>query len=427
MSLTVEKLEGNMAKLTIEATAEEFENALNRAYLKNKNQITLQGFRKGKAPRAMIERVYGEGVFFEDAANLLIPDAYAAALETEEGKELDIVSRPEIDLVQVKKGEPFIFTAEVALRPKAALGAYKDLGIEKKPAEVTEEDINAELDRVREQNSRMITVEDRPVQDKDIVTIDFEGFMDGTPFEGGKGEDYNLTIGSHSFIDTFEDQLIGKNTGDDCEVNVTFPENYQAAELAGKPALFKVKIKKIQEKELPELNDEFAEEVSEFDTLSEYKEDVRKKLAEQKEEAAKGEYRTEVLKKIVENAEMVIPDPMIDYEAENMVNDYAQRLKMQGLSIDMYMQYTGQTMDQLKDQMKDQARTRIENSVVLEAIAEAENIEVSDEDIDAEIKKMAENYQMEEDKLKEMMSEREKDSMRTDLKLQKALDLITEI
>ncbi|MBQ6679849.1 MAG: trigger factor [Lachnospiraceae bacterium] len=427
MSLTVEKLEGNMAKLTIEATAEEFENALNRAYLKNKNQITLQGFRKGKAPRAMIERVYGEGVFFEDAANLLIPDAYAAALETEEGKELDIVSRPEIDLVQVKKGEPFIFTAEVALRPKATLGAYKDLGIEKKPAEVTEEDINAELDRVREQNSRMITVEDRPVQDKDIVTIDFEGFMDGTPFEGGKGEDYNLTIGSHSFIDTFEDQLIGKNTGDDCEVNVTFPENYQAAELAGKPALFKVKIKKIQEKELPELNDEFAEEVSEFDTLSEYKEDVRKKLADQKEEAAKGEYRTEVLKKIVENAEMVIPDPMIDYEAENMVNDYAQRLKMQGLSIDMYMQYTGQTMDQLKDQMKDQARTRIENSVVLEAIAEAENIEVSDEDIDAEIKKMAENYQMEEDKLKEMMSEREKDSMRTDLKLQKALDLITEI
>ena len=427
MSLTVEKLEGNMAKLTIEATAEEFENALNRAYLKNKNQITLQGFRKGKAPRAMIERVYGEGVFYEDAANLLIPDAYAAALETEEGKELDIVSRPEIDLVQVKKGEPFIFTAEVALRPKATLGAYKDLGIEKKPAEVTEEDINAELDRVREQNSRMITVEDRPVQDKDIVTIDFEGFMDGTPFEGGKGEDYNLTIGSHSFIDTFEDQLIGKNTGDDCEVNVTFPENYQAAELAGKPALFKVKIKKIQEKELPELNDEFAEEVSEFDTLSEYKEDVRKKLAEQKEEAAKGEYRTEVLKKIVENAEMVIPDPMIDYEAENMVNDYAQRLKMQGLSIDMYMQYTGQTMDQLKDQMKDQARTRIENSVVLEAIAEAENIEVSDEDIDAEIKKMAENYQMEEDKLKEMMSEREMDSMRTDLKLQKALDLITEI
>ena len=427
MSLTVEKLEGNMAKLTIEATAEEFENALNRAYLKNKNQITLQGFRKGKAPRVMIERVYGEGVFYEDAANLLIPDAYAAALETEEGKELDIVSRPEIDLVQVKKGEPFIFTAEVALRPKATLGAYKDLGIEKKPAEVTEEDINAELDRVREQNSRMITVEDRPVQDKDIVTIDFEGFMDGTPFEGGKGEDYNLTIGSHSFIDTFEDQLIGKNTGDDCEVNVTFPENYQAAELAGKPALFKVKIKKIQEKELPELNDEFAEEVSEFDTLSEYKEDVRKKLADQKEEAAKGEYRTEVLKKIVENAEMVIPDPMIDYEAENMVNDYAQRLKMQGLSIDMYMQYTGQTMDQLKDQMKDQARTRIENSVVLEAIAEAENIEVSDEDIDAEIKKMAENYQMEEDKLKEMMSEREKDSMRTDLKLQKALDLITEI
>lgn len=427
MSLTVEKLEGNMAKLTIEATAEEFENALNRAYLKNKNQITLQGFRKGKAPRAMIERVYGEGVFYEDAANLLIPDAYAAALETEEGKELDIVSRPEIDLVQVKKGEPFIFTAEVALRPKATLGAYKDLGIEKKPAEVTEEDINAELDRVREQNSRMITVEDRPVQGKDIVTIDFEGFMDGTPFEGGKGEDYNLTIGSHSFIDTFEDQLIGKNTGDDCEVNVTFPENYQAAELAGKPALFKVKIKKIQEKELPELNDEFAEEVSEFDTLSEYKEDVRKKLADQKEEAAKGEYRTEVLKKIVENAEMVIPDPMIDYEAENMVNDYAQRLKMQGLSIDMYMQYTGQTMDQLKDQMKDQARTRIENSVVLEAIAEAENIEVSDEDIDAEIKKMAENYQMEEDKLKEMMSEREKDSMRTDLKLQKALDLITEI
>ena len=252
MSLTVEKLEGNMAKLTIEATAEEFENALNRAYLKNKNQITLQGFRKGKAPRAMIERVYGEGVFYEDAANLLIPDAYAAALETEEGKELDIVSRPEIDLVQVKKGEPFIFTAEVALRPKATLGAYKDLGIEKKPAEVTEEDINAELDRVREQNSRMITVEDRPVQDKDIVTIDFEGFMDGTPFEGGKGEDYNLTIGSHSFIDTFEVQLIGKNTGDDCEVNVTFPENYQAADLAGKPALFKVKIKKIQEKEIQE-------------------------------------------------------------------------------------------------------------------------------------------------------------------------------
>ena len=426
MKLTVEKLEGNMAKLTIEAAAEDFSKALNSAYQKNKNQIAIQGFRKGKAPRAMIERVYGKGVFYEDAANILIPEAYADALETEEGKALEIASRPEIDLVQIEEGKPFIFTAEVALKPEVKLGAYKDLGIEKKTEEVTEEEVAAELDRVREQNSRRVAVEDRPVQDQDIATIDFEGFIDDVPFEGGKGEDYDLVIGSHSFIDTFEDQLIGKNIGDEVDVNVTFPEEYQAPELAGKPALFKVKIKNIQYKELPELDDEFAEEVSDFDTLEEYKEDTKKKLADRKAESAKAEYENEVIGKIVENAEMIIPDAMIDYEAEQMVNEYAQRLQMQGLSLDMYMQYTGQTMDQMKEQMKDQAQKRIESRLVLEAIADAEAIEVTDEDVKKEIEDMANTYQMEAEKLEEILVGQERENLINDLKVRKAIDLVTE-
>ncbi len=426
MSLKIEKLEGNMAKLTIECTAEEFEAAVQQSYLKNRNRISIPGFRKGKAPRVMIEKMYGVGVFYEDAVNDLIPKAYQEALESEEGKELTVVSQPDIDVVQIEKGQPFIFTADVALKPEVTLGQYKDFeDIVKKDVEITDEDVQAELDRVRNQNSRTINVDDRPLEMGDTAVIDYEGFQDGVAFDGGKAENQDLVLGSHTFVDTFEEQLVGKSIGEECEVNVTFPEEYQAPELAGKPAVFKVKINGIKVKELPELNDEFAEEVSDFDTLDEYKEDLKKKLAEQKQTTVNAEYQTEVLKKAVENAEMIIPDAMTDYEAEQMVNEYSQRMQMQGLSIDTYLQITGQTLAQLKEQMKDQALSRIKNSLVLEAIAEAEQVEVSEEDIDAEIKKMAESYGLEEEQVRTFMTETEMDSLKNDLKRQKALELIS--
>ena len=425
MSLQVERLEGNMAKLTIEVSAEAFEKAVNDAYLKNRGKIQIQGFRKGKAPRKMIEHIYGEGVFYEDAANELIPKAYEEELESEEGKALEVVSQPEIDVEQIGHGQPFIFTAMVALKPEVTLGQYRDFDIEKKTAEVTEEDLQEELDRVRDQNSRTISVEDRPLQDGDTANIDYEGFSDGTAFEGGKGENHDLVIGSHSFIDTFEEQLIGMNIGEEKEINVTFPEEYHAPELAGKPAVFKVKLNGIKAKEMPELNDEFAEEVSDFETLEEYKEDLKKKIAERKQTELDSERRDEIVKRAVENAEMVIPDAMIDFQARQMLNDYGQRLQAQGLSLDMYLQYTGQTMDQAKEQMKDQARSRIENSLVLEAIAEKEGVEVSEEDIEQELQKMADMYQMEKEKIRELMGDNEKESMKKDLAIQKALDIIT--
>lgn len=423
MSLQVEKLEKNMVKLTIEAPAEEFEAAIQKAYLKNKGKMNVQGFRKGKAPRAIIEKLYGSSVFYEDAANIIIPDAYEKAAE-ESG--LDIVSRPEIDVVQIEKGKPFIFTADVAVKPEVSLGDYKGLEVEKTELEVTEEEITAEIDKVRDQNSRVITIEDRPVADKDMTVIDFEGFVDGAPFEGGKAEDYSLTIGSHSFIDTFEEQLIGKSIGEEAEINVTFPAEYHAAELAGKPALFKVKIKEIKAKELPELDDEFAQDVSEFDTLDEYKADIKATILVGKEKEAKTAKEDKVVEKIIENATMEIPDAMVETQVRQMSDDFAQRIQSQGLTIEQYFQFTGMNSKQLFEQMRPQAVKRIQSRLVLEAIVKAEAITVSDEDVTKEFEKMAETYKMELDKLKELIGEKEKEQIIMDMAVQKAVDLVVE-
>lgn len=423
MSLQVEKLEKNMAKLTIEASAEEFEVALEKAYNKNKGKINVQGFRKGKAPRAIIEKMYGVGIFYEDAANEIIPVAYEKAAN-ESG--LDIVSRPEIDVVQVEKGQTFIFTAEVALKPEVTLGDYKGIEVEKKEIEVTEAEILERIEKEREQNARMITVDDRAVKDGDITTIDFEGFVDGVPFEGGKGEDYSLTIGSHSFIDTFEDQLIGKAIGDEVEVNVTFPEEYHAKELAGKPALFKVKVKEIKVKELPALDDDFAQDVSEFDTLSEYKDSIKATIKESKEKEAKRAKEEAVVEKIIEKASMDIPEPMIQSQINQMAEDFAQRIQYQGLSIEQYFQFTGMDSKKFIESLRPQAIKRIESRLVLEAIAKAESIAVSEEEIETELNNMASMYQMEIDKLKEYMGEKEKEQITADLAVQKAVDLVVE-
>ncbi len=423
--MIIERLDHNMVKLTIEVSADDFENAMQQAYLKNRNRIQIQGFRKGKAPRFMIEKMYGPEVFYEDAANSLIPDAYQKALDSEEGKALDIVSQPEIDVTQVEKGKPFIFTAEAAVRPEVTLGEYMNLGVEKKTAEVTDEEVENELQKTREQNARTITVEDRPSEMGDIVVIDYEGFCEGEAFDGGKGENHELELGSHSFIDTFEDQLVGKNAGDEVDVNVTFPEDYHAENLAGKPALFKVKVNSIKKKELPELDDEFAEEVSDFDTLAEYREDVKKKLAEKKQGELDNEYRDEVLKKAVENAEMDIPQAMIDDQARQLVNEQAQRMQQMGLDMKTYLQYTGQTAQDLQNQMKDQAETRIKNSLVLSAIAKKENIEISEDDVKAEIENMAKMYQMEADQLETYLSDTDKENIKNDLAIQKAVELIS--
>lgn len=423
MSVQVETLEKSMAKLTIEVSAEEFETALDKAYKKNKNKISLPGFRKGKAPRAMIEKMYGTGVFYEDAANDLIPGAYESAVKE---SELEIVAQPSIDVTQIEKGKPFIFTATVAVKPEVTLGDYKGIEVEKKTAEVTDEELQAEIDKVRESNSRMITVEDRAVQDGDITTIDFEGFVDGEPFEGGKGENYPLTIGSHSFIDNFEEQLIGKNIGEETEVNVTFPEQYQAEELQGKPAVFKVTIKEIKVKELPELDDDFAQDVSEFDTVDEYKEDLKKKLLENKEAALKREKEEDVVGKIIENATMEIPDPMVDTQVRQMVQEFSQRIQSQGLSLQQYMQFTGMTPESLTNELQPQALKRIQSRLVLEAVVAAENIETSDEDLEKELEKMAEMYQMEADKLKELVGEEEKKQIALDLAVQKAVELVVD-
>lgn len=423
MSLQIEKLEKNMVKLTIEATAEEFEAAIEKAYVKNRGKMNVQGFRKGKAPRSIIEKMYGAGVFYEDAANLIIPDAYEAAAE-ECG--LELVSRPEIDVTQLEKGKPFIFTALIAVKPEVTLGQYKGIEVPKAVVEVTEEEITAELDKVRDQNARIITVEDRPVADKDQTVIDFEGFVDGVAFEGGKGEDYSLTIGSHSFIDTFEEQLIGKNIGEEVEVNVTFPEQYQAAELAGKPALFKVTVKEIKAKELPELDDEFAQDVSEFDTLDAYKADIEKNILDRKEKEAKGAKEDAVLDKVIAGSTMEIPEAMIETQVRQMADDFAQRVQSQGLTIEQYFQFTGMNAETLLEQMKPQAVKTIQYRLTLEAIVKAESITVSEEEIDAEIAKMAETYKMEVDKIKELLGDKEKANLTMDMAVQKAVDLIEE-
>ena len=421
MSVQVEKLEKNMAKLTVEVSAEDFKAAIKKAFNKNKNRFAIPGFRKGKAPQAMIEKMYGEGVFYEDAADEAINASYAEAMK-ESG--LDIVSRPEVTIEKIGKDEPFVYSALVAVKPEVTLGQYKGVEVEKADASVSAEDVEAELKKVQEQNARLLTVEDRGVEDGDQTVIDFEGFVDGKGFEGGKAEDYPLTIGSHSFIDTFEEQLIGKKIGEECEVNVTFPTEYHAADLAGKPATFKVTVKEIKVKELPELNDEFASEVSEFDTLDEYKKDVEKKLAEKKEIEANSKNEDAVVAKVVENATMEIPDKMIDAQAENMVQDMARRMQSQGLSLDMYLKYTGMTVEQMKEQARPDAEKRIRTRLVLEAVAKAENIQISDEKVDEEEAKMAEAYKMEVEKLKSYMSESDVKQMKEDLAVQQAVDLL---
>ncbi|MCI7322375.1 MAG: trigger factor [Lachnospiraceae bacterium] len=423
MSVQVENLEKNMAKLTIEVPAEELEKAIEAVYRKQKNQISIPGVRKGKVPRAMIEKMYGAGIFYEDAANALMQQNYPTAVD-ESG--IDIVSRPTVDIVQIEQGKPFIFTAEVAVKPEVTLGKYMGVTVTKADTSVTDEEVDAALEEERNNNARIITVTDRPVAEGDTAVIDFEGFVDGVAFEGGKGENHPLEIGSHSFIDNFEEQLIGKNAGEDVEVNVTFPEQYQAAELAGKPAVFKVKINEIKTKELPELDDEFAQDVSDFDTLAEYKDSLKKELEEKKKTEARRAQEDEAIQKIIDKSKMDIPEAMIDTQCETMIDEFAQRIAQSGLSMEQYLQFSGTTMDGMKEQVRPEALTRIQSSLVLEQIAKEENIEVSDEDVDADIEKMAASYGMEADKLKEFMGDAQRKSLKKELALSKAADLIME-
>ena len=423
MSLQVEKLEKNMAKLTIEVPAEEFDAAIKNAYNKNKNKFSIPGFRKGKAPLAMLEKMYGAGIFYEDAANEVIDASYPKAAE--ESKE-EIVSTPEIKVTQIEKGKAFIYEATVALKPEVTLGEYKGVEVKKADAVVTDEDVENELTAARKKNGRLIDVEDGTIEDGDNTIIDFTGYIDDKTFDGGAGTDYPLVIGSHSFIEGFEDQLIGKKKGETCDVNVTFPAEYHADELAGKPAKFVVTIKEVKRNELPELNDEFASEVSDFDTLDEYKADIRKKLQEKKEQDAKVENENNVIEKVVENAQMELPQPMVDTQAREMVENYARRLQSQGLNINDYMKYTGMTPEKLMEQMRPEAEKRIKTRLVLEKVVEVENVEVSDEKLDEQINEIAASYKLEGAKLKEMMGEREKEQIREDLKVQAAIDLLVE-
>ena len=421
MSVQVENLEKNMAKLTIELPAEELEKAMQAAYMKEKKKISIPGFRKGKAPRAMVEKMYGPEIFFEDAANMLISQSYPEAVN-ESG--IEIVSRPDIDITQIEKGKAFIYTAEVAVKPEVTLGAYTGVQVTQIDTAVSEEEVNARIDQERESNARMVTVEGRPVEDGDTAVIDYEGFADGVAFEGGKGENHSLVIGSHSFIDTFEEQLIGKNAGDELDVNVTFPEEYHAQDLAGKPAVFKVRINEIKTKELPDLDDDFAQDISEFDTLAEYKESVKKQLTESKEAEAKRTQEDEAVQKIIDDSQMEIPDAMVRTQVGSMVEDFANRLAQQGLGFEQYLQFTGNSMEQLQEQMRPEAMKRIQASLVLEAVAAKENIQISDEDVEAEIDKMAGMYHMDVAELKEIMGDAERENIKRDLSIQKAVRLI---
>ena len=423
MSLQVEKMEKNMAKLTIEVAAEDLEKAMQNAYQKAKGRISIPGFRKGKAPRKMIEQMYGKGVFLEDAVNALIPEHYSKALAE---CELEIVSQPTIDITQAEPGKAFIFTAEVATKPEVTLGDYKGVEVPKTEITVTDEDVEAELKKEQEKNSRTINVEDRGAQLQDVVTIDFEGSVDGVPFDGGQATEYPLTLGSNTFIPGFEDQLVGANTGDHVEVKVTFPEEYQAKELAGKEAVFQCDVKKVEAKELPELDDDFAQDASEFDTLAEYKEDIKKNLTEKKEKEARAAKENAAVDKAIENAEMEIPDAMVDTQTRQMLDDFARRMQSQGLTMEQYFQFTGMTAEKMMDEMKPQALKRIQTRLVLEKIAEVENIQPTQEEVDEEISKMAEAYKMEADKIKELLGERELEQMKKDMAVQKAVTLVAD-
>ena len=423
MSLQVENLEKNMAKLTIEVPASEFEKALQSAYNKQKKSISVPGFRKGKVPRQMVEKMYGPEIFYEDAANELIPTAYEEELKN---CDLEIVSRPTVDIVQIKKGENFIFTAEVAVKPEVTLGEYKGMEVDKTSTRVTQKEVEAKIKEEAEKNARTVTVEGRPVQDGDEVIVDFEGFVDGEAFEGGKGENYPLTIGSGSFIPGFEEQLVGAEAEKEVEVKVTFPEEYHAEELKGKDAVFKCTVHEIKVKQIPEIDDEFAAEVSEFDTLDEYKADVKAKIKEQKENEGKQKKEDQAVEKAVANATMEIPEAMIDEQVRQMVNEFAQNMQYQGISFEQYCQITGMTLEKVQEETRPQAVKRIETRLVLEAIAKAENIEVTEERLDEEIKKMAESYNMEADKLKELMGEEEKKQMMEDIAVQDAVTFLVE-
>ena len=423
MSLQVEKLEKNMAKLTIEVSAEDLDKAMEKAYQKQKSRISLPGFRKGKAPRKMIESMYGKGVFMEDAVNSLVPQEYTKAL----GEcDLEIVSQPEINVTQMEPGKALIFTADVAVKPEVTLGDYKGVEVPKSEIAVTDEEVDAEVKKEQDKNARTVAVEDRAAANGDITTIDFEGFVDGVAFEGGKGTDYALTLGSGTFIPGFEDQLVGANTGDHVEVKVTFPEEYQAKELAGKEAVFQCDVKKIETKEVPELDDEFAKDVSEFDTLAEYKEDVKKKLTEKKEKEARTAKENAAVDKAIENAQMDIPELMTKTECRQMMDDFSRRMQQQGLSMVQYFQFTGQSMDKMMEDMKPQALKRIQTRLVLEKVAEVENIQPTEEEVNEEISKMAEAYKMEADKLKELLGESELEHMKKDMAVQKAVTVIAD-
>ena len=421
MSLQVEKLEHNMAKLTVEVAAEDVEKALQAAYLKERKQINIPGFRKGKVPRQMIEKMYGPEVFYDEAANNMIPDAYAKAYDE---SELDIVSQPKIEVVQMEKGKPFIFTAEVATKPEVTLGDYKGLKVDKVSTRVTQKEVDEEIEKERERNARTIEVTDRAVQDKDEVTLDFEGFVDGVAFEGGKGEDYPLTIGSGSFIPGFEEQLIGAEIDKEVEVNVTFPKEYHSEELAGKDATFKCTVHTIKAKELPELDDEFASEVSECETMDAYRAEVKKNIKERKERTGKEKKENQAVDQAIENAQMDIPEAMIEFQVRQMADDFARRIQQQGLTVEQYFQFTGMTAEKMMEEMRPQAEKSIKTRLVLEAIVKAENIEVSDERVEEELTKMAEAYQMEVEKLKEFMGENEKKQIKEDLAVQEAITLL---
>ena len=421
MSLQVENMGKNMAKLTIEVSAEELEKAIQGAYLKQRNKISVPGFRKGKVPRQMIEKMYGPEVFYDEAANNMIPDAYAKAYDE---SELDIVSQPKIEVVQMEKGKPFIFTAEVATKPEVTLGDYKGLKVDKVSTRVTQKEVDEEIEKERERNARTIEVTDRAVQDKDEVTLDFEGFVDGVAFEGGKGEDYPLTIGSGSFIPGFEEQLIGAEIDKEVEVNVTFPKEYHSEELAGKDATFKCTVHTIKAKELPELDDEFASEVSECETMDAYRAEVKKNIKERKERTGKEKKENQAVDQAIENAQMDIPEAMIEFQVRQMADDFARRIQQQGLTVEQYFQFTGMTAEKMMEEMRPQAEKSIKTRLVLEAIVKAENIEVSDERVEEELTKMAEAYQMEVEKLKEFMGENEKKQIKEDLAVQEAITLL---